>query len=519
MRVIGHVPVIFGLVLVLHAIARLSGQVQEIILQDNFPGNVVDTTKWHIPTWVSPTDGSYVGRTQFMCTQNAGLPVISGAGVNIIVQTYNPTGSSFYGHDLINNLALMPGPQGLLITFVATLGASVPGGTVSGFFLYGLKPNGTLHDEIDFELLSNDTTHFSTNIYGNEPLGAGHPIAYPYAIGSATNPHTYQIQWYTNRVIWSVDGVVVRAVTTQSPIPQGPMYLHLNMWVPDRLFSTAYNTNLNYTTVASDNQIYTTYVRSVDVQRIQVPMLTSINVAPVTVLLNTGKTQALTAVTLDQGGNPFNATVTWSSDNPSAATVDPVTGLVTAIGAGTANITASNGSIISNDSVVTVKSTVANSYGIQITQVPHVGENGDALGIVTGMGPSDYPNYGIAVIIEVGGVWWTKPYFNAPMTSIKPDGTWIAAITTGGDDKSAATVNAYLVPRNFSIPILSGSRTIPASLASFPSASAPRTPSSSSSSSSGGGGGAPSWCYFALLAIVAARRVHLVNRFPRAGKR
>jgi len=49
------------------------------------------------------------------------------------------------------------------------------------------------------------------------------------------------------------------------------------------------------------------------------------------------------------------------------------------------------------------------------------------------------------------------------MTSIQPNGMWIAAVTTGGDDKRESEVNAYRVPSNFSIPLLSGSRTIPAS--------------------------------------------------------
>jgi hypothetical protein len=33
------------------------------LLYDNFTGNIVSSTKWHIPTWVSPTDGTFVGRT------------------------------------------------------------------------------------------------------------------------------------------------------------------------------------------------------------------------------------------------------------------------------------------------------------------------------------------------------------------------------------------------------------------------------------------------------------------------
>ena len=117
------------------------------------------------------------------------------------------------------------------------MNAHTPAGIVCGIFLYAppASTSDTLHDEIDFELLSNDPYHVWTNIYGNELLGAGHAASYSYASGSATDYHTYQIQWLPDRVSWYVDGTLVRTVTTQSPIPAGPMYVHLNIWVPEVL--------------------------------------------------------------------------------------------------------------------------------------------------------------------------------------------------------------------------------------------------------------------------------------------
>ncbi len=56
-----------------------------------------------------------------------------------------------------------------------------------------------------------------------------------------------------------------------------------------------------------------------------------------------GATQQLTATVLDQDGNPLSgAQVTWSSSSDAVATVSP-TGLVTATGPGTAEITATSG--------------------------------------------------------------------------------------------------------------------------------------------------------------------------------
>jgi len=144
-----------------------------IILFDDFLGTIVNASNWHIPTWVSPTDGTYVGQTQFRCSQNASLPATSNSNAIIALDTYNPTGASFYGTDLISN-QLFTLAQGLTITVRAKMDASIPAGIVGGIFLYAppASASDTLHDEIDFELLSSDPYNVHINIYGNEPLGA-----------------------------------------------------------------------------------------------------------------------------------------------------------------------------------------------------------------------------------------------------------------------------------------------------------------------------------------------------------
>jgi len=203
-----------------------------------------------------------VGRTQFRCTQNAPLPKVTSGNAIIALNTYNPTGSSFYGTDLISNQTFEPG-NGFTLTVRAKLDAPIPGGIVGGIFLYAPPSggNGSRHDEIDFELLSNDPNHLWTNIYGNEPLGVGNPATYSCPNGSTTDYHIYQIRWLSNQVTWYVDGLLLRTVTTQSPIPAGPMYVHFNMWAPAAEFSSAYNSNLNWTDSPERDQ---TYSMSVD---------------------------------------------------------------------------------------------------------------------------------------------------------------------------------------------------------------------------------------------------------------
>lgn len=90
-----------------------------------------------------------------------------------------------------------------------------------------------------------------------------------------------------------------------------------------------------------------------DEQNLGVPALASITVAPATVSKAPAETQQLTATGLDQFGASIAAgTITWASDDTDVATVNSA-GLVTAVAEGTANITATRGSV-TGTSVVTV---------------------------------------------------------------------------------------------------------------------------------------------------------------------
>ncbi len=62
--------------------------------------------------------------------------------------------------------------------------------------------------------------------------------------------------------------------------------------------------------------------------------------------------------------------------------------------------------------------------------------------------PADHK---VAVYIYVGG-WWTKPYWNAPLTPIAADGTWVTDITTGGNDPLATQIAAFLIPNSYTPP-------------------------------------------------------------------
>jgi hypothetical protein len=233
------------------------------LLCDDFSGDRASSSKWHIPTWVSPTDGTVVGLTQFRFTQNSSLPPVSDGNAIIAVESYNPTSFSFYGTDLRSNQSFALG-DGIHITVRAKMNTTTPG-IVGGVFLFALKPGSTTcHDEIDFELLTNRPNGAQTNIYGNEKLGTGNVQFVPYASGSITDYHTYEIKWQPNQVSWFIDGNLVR--TDTSHVPTGPMTFHLNIWVPDSGWPEAYAPNLKPTTSPSSNQIFSMSVDSVNIQ-------------------------------------------------------------------------------------------------------------------------------------------------------------------------------------------------------------------------------------------------------------
>lgn len=138
-------------------------------------------------------------------------------------------------------------------------------GVVGGIFLYALKPGSTtLHDEIDFELLGNRPGEAQTNVYAGEPLGAGHPESSPYASGSIADYHSYEIGWLPGRVVWYVDGNLVRE--DASHLPNGPMSLHLNAWVPAAEWPEAYSARIQPTRLPSANRSWQMSVESVTVE-------------------------------------------------------------------------------------------------------------------------------------------------------------------------------------------------------------------------------------------------------------
>jgi beta-glucanase (GH16 family) len=218
------------------------------LLDETFAGNPVNPKNWEIPTFRGQGDGTFIGRTQFRVTQNSGLPKTDEHGAVIPIETFNPAEPSFLGTEMFSRQEFAVG-KGLDITVRAKMNSAAHPGIVGGIFLYALRPgSNTLHDEIDFELLTNRPNEVQTNIYANEELGPGHVVFVPFSTGSMADYHDYGIRWTAKEVSWLIDGKVVR--TTTEHVPTEPMKFHFNIWAPDRYWPDAHSAAIQPVTSA-----------------------------------------------------------------------------------------------------------------------------------------------------------------------------------------------------------------------------------------------------------------------------
>ncbi|HOH66961.1 MAG TPA: PASTA domain-containing protein [bacterium] len=98
---------------------------------------------------------------------------------------------------------------------------------------------------------------------------------------------------------------------------------------------------------------------------------------------------------------------------------------------------------------------------IEFTFVPDCGSYDDLVGQVWHVAAADH---GVAVYIKVGVGWWTKPYWDQPVSLIYPDGSWRCDITTGGYDQQATEIIAFLIESDYDPPLANGDQNLPAEL-------------------------------------------------------
>ena len=223
------------------------------LFSDDFSGPL-SKAKWDYNHW-KPTDNpSFYGRTQ----QRQSLPETKNGVLRLQLDTYNKGDAkhtSFLGSEVITQQTFgLASGAGVAFEVKARF-ENVPKGIVGGIFTF--TGNAKNHDEIDWEALSNDLAagkkQIQTNIYANEPLGAGHVKFVPIT-GALTDYHVYRMEWLPNQVRWLVDGKVVRVETDH--VPKNPMNLHMNIWAPSAGWKNAYDASLQPAKTAGTNKSY-----------------------------------------------------------------------------------------------------------------------------------------------------------------------------------------------------------------------------------------------------------------------
>jgi beta-glucanase (GH16 family) len=181
----------------------------ELLFKDDFKGPL-NRANWDFNEF--DKGGSFYGRTQ----QRQSLPEASNGVLHLQLDTFNPTGGpkfdSFLGSEAITTRSFgLKNGAGVAFEARAKFVGPTHGGIVGGFFTFA--GTNSVHDEIDYEALSNDAVgnrnRIQTNVYAHEPLGKGHPAFKPIS-SPLTNYHTYRIEWLPDRVRWLVDGKLVR---------------------------------------------------------------------------------------------------------------------------------------------------------------------------------------------------------------------------------------------------------------------------------------------------------------------
>jgi Bacterial surface proteins containing Ig-like domains len=182
-----------------------------------------------------------------------------------------------------------------------------------------------------------------------------------------------------------------------------------------------------------------------------VPVAT-VTVTPSALPLTVGQTGALAATTKDAGGAVLTGRgVTWSSGTPGVATVDPTSGLVTAVAAGTSTISAKSESKVGTATVTVTLAPIATiTVTIDSTSL-QVGHTAQATAIVKDAGGAVLTGRTVAWtslspgVATVGGA-------TGVITAVSAGPVQIRATAEGKIGNASLTVTAAPVPTGIRLP-------------------------------------------------------------------
>lgn len=256
-----------------------------ILFQDNFstPGTQLNLAAW--TTEVGPP--SFLGRTQladWVTPGGVGKFVVGSGGAQLTLNTFNPTGFSFYGTHGKTLMSFVPRANTTIEFNTRLQLTSLQRGLVYGMYLYGCDPAtcATRHDEIDIELLTNylqpggSPLMVQLNRYADEPPGVGNGGLVNLPAGfDPLAAHVWTIRWSATRIglvtgiddltriDYLVDGVFLSSATTH--VPRSPMQANVIAWAPAEDWGAAFDSSLQPVTTAARNQSFTALLTSISV--------------------------------------------------------------------------------------------------------------------------------------------------------------------------------------------------------------------------------------------------------------
>lgn len=199
-------------------IPLLSKDIKNIILEffDSFDEDI-----WNPLTNTFPTNITYFKKENINIVQNKCL-------LNLKKERYkfkDYTAASFSSKHCF-----------LFGRFEINMKVSKAEGIVSAFFLHRNNP----WQEIDIEILGNDTSKLLTNVYFNPGINGtglnygnrGTPILIDLGFDASEDYHSYAIEWEPYEIRWYVDNKLIhkRILWEPTPIPNQPMKLFCSIW-------------------------------------------------------------------------------------------------------------------------------------------------------------------------------------------------------------------------------------------------------------------------------------------------
>lgn len=187
-----------------------------VTFEDNFDKGVLDTTNWGVSTWGAPLGGMFSAANVDLSQKCLALKLWQ-----------NPVDLSSFGAELTSRRTFGFGTYEFLVRVGSTAttpdgpGASVSGG-VSGLFNFV----NNSETEIDIEATGDvpNSLWFST-WHG---LSEHHYIQDMPPFNPASGFHRYVFKWEPAKVTFSIDGVLMWAVSDN--VPQTPAYVIINHW-------------------------------------------------------------------------------------------------------------------------------------------------------------------------------------------------------------------------------------------------------------------------------------------------